>query len=85
MRPGAGQRQHQHIVIKAVDKQPVRENVAFPMNHPIAGQIVVAIFLRQWFAHRQQRYDLFQQLNFQAALDRTLIVLLEAGGILSAC
>ena len=28
---GAGQRQHQNIIFYAVDKQPVRENVTFPM------------------------------------------------------
>ena len=30
------QRQHQNIIFYAVDKQPVRENVTFPMACPIA-------------------------------------------------
>ena len=50
VRPGAGQRQHQHIVLYAVDEQLVRLNVAFPMPHPIAGQLVVFVFLWQFFA-----------------------------------
>lgn len=43
MRPGAGKRQHQHIILDTVNEQPVRENVTFPMAHPIAGQIVIAV------------------------------------------
>lgn len=40
---GAGQRQHQNIILYAVDKQPVRENMTFPMACPIAGQVMVAV------------------------------------------
>ena len=68
VRPGAGQRQNQHIILDTVNEQPVRKNVTFPMAHPIAGQIVIAVFLRQRFAHRQQRHDLLQQFDFQTAL-----------------
>ena len=50
VRPGAGQRQHQYIVLNPVDEQPVRLNVAFPMPHPIAGQLMVFVFLWQFFA-----------------------------------
>src|SRR5699024_5900387 len=49
---------------------------------PIAGQIVIAVLLRQRFAHRQQRHDLFQQFDFQAALDCPLVVLFESGRVL---
>ena len=45
----AGQGQHENIVLNAVDEQPVRLNVAFPMPHPIAGQLVVFVFLWQFF------------------------------------
>ncbi len=31
--PGAGQGQNQHIIFYAVNEQPVRENMAFPMPH----------------------------------------------------
>lgn len=79
---GAGQRQHQHIVLYAVDKQPVRENVTFPMACPIAGQVMVTVLIRQRFAHRQQRYDLLQQLNLQATLDGSFVVLFETGRVL---
>ena len=82
VRPGAGQRQHQHIILDTVNEQPVRENVTFPMAHPIAGQIVIAVFIRQRFAHRQQRHDLFQQFDFQAALDCPLVVLFESCRVL---
>ena len=78
VRPGAGQRQHQHIVLNPVDEQPVRLNVAFPMPRPIAGQVVIAVFIRQRFTHRQQRHDLFQQFDFLAALDCPLVVLFKA-------
>ena len=50
MRPGAGQRQNQHIIFYAVNEQPVRENVAFPMAHPIAGQLVIFVFFWQFSA-----------------------------------
>ena len=65
-------------------EQPVREDVTFPMPHPIAGQIVIAVFLRQRLTHRQQRHDLLQQFDFQAALDGPLVVLLKAGCVLDA-
>ena len=66
---GAGQRQHQNIILYAIDKQPVRENMTFPMTCPIAGQVMVTVLIRQRFAHRQQRYDLLQQFDLQATLD----------------
>ena len=40
---GAGQRQHQNIILYAVDKQPVRENMTFSMACPIAGQVMVCL------------------------------------------
>ena len=42
---GAGQRQHQNIIFYAVDKQPVRENMTFPMACPIAGQVMVTVLI----------------------------------------
>ena len=79
---GAGQRQHQNIIFYAVDKQPVRENMTFPMACPIAGQVMVTVLIRQRFAHRQQRYDLLQQLDLQATLDGSFVVLFETGRVL---
>jgi hypothetical protein len=52
------QRQHQNIILYAVDKQPVRENMTFPMTCPITGQVMVTVLIRQRFAHRQQCHDL---------------------------
>ena len=65
----AGQRKHQDIILYAVDKQPVRENMTFPMTCPIAGQVMVAVLIWQRFAHCQHCYDLLQQLDLQATLD----------------
>jgi hypothetical protein len=42
--------------------------MTFPMACPIAGQVMVTVLIRQRFAHRQQRYDLLQQLDLQATL-----------------
>ena len=79
---GAGQRQHQNIILYAVDKQPVRENVTFPMACPIAGQVMVTVLIWQRFAHRQQRYDLLQQLDLQATLYGSFVVFFETGRVL---
>ncbi len=79
---GAGQRQHQNIIFYAVDKQPVRENMTFPMACPIAGQVMVTVLIRQRFAHRQQRYDLLQHLDLQATLDGSFVVFFETGRVL---
>ena len=79
---GAGQRQHQNIILYAVDKQPVRENVTFPMACPIAGQVMVTVLIWQRFAHCQQCYDLLQQLNLQATLYGSFVVLFETGRVL---
>ena len=43
---GAGQRQHQNSIFYAVDKQPVRENMTFPMACPIAGQVMVTVLIQ---------------------------------------
>ena len=79
---GAGQRQHQNIILYAIDKQPVRENMTFPMTCPIAGQVMVAVLIRQRFAHCQQCYDLLQQLDLQATLYGSFVVFFETGRVL---
>ena len=79
---GAGQRQHQNIILYAIDKQPVRENMTFPMACPIAGQVMVTVLIWQRFAHRQQRYDLLQQLDLQATLYGSFVVFFETGRVL---
>ena len=79
---GAGQRQHQNIILYAIDKQPVRENMTFPMTCPIAGQVMVTVLIRQRFAHCQQCYDLLQQLNLQATPYGSFVVLFETGRVL---
>ena len=58
VRSSAGQRQKQNISLDAVNERSAREDVTFPMAYLIAGQIVIAVLLRQRPAHRQQRHDL---------------------------
>ena len=77
---GAGQRQYQHIVLNAIDEQPIRQDVAFPMPSPIAGKLMVSVFIWKRFAHWEQSYNPFQQFDFQAAFNRSFIVLFECGG-----
>ena len=81
---GASQRQHQNIILYAVNKQPVRENVTFPMSCPIARQFMITVLIRQWFAHCQQCYNLPQQLNLQATLYSSFVVFFETGGVLDS-
>ena len=80
--PVRDQRQHQNIILYAVDKKPVRENMTFPMTCPISGQVMVTVFIRQRFAHRQQCYDLLQQFDLQATLDGSFVVFFETGRVL---
>ena len=47
---GAGQRQHQNIILNAVDEQPVRLDMAFPVADPVTGQSVVAVFIGKGFS-----------------------------------
>ncbi len=44
-----GQRQYQHIILNPINEKPVRLDMTFPVPHPIAGQLVVSVFLRQGF------------------------------------
>ena len=82
MRPSTCQCQHKHIVLNMVNEQPVWENMTFPITHPITRQIVIAVFIRQRFTHRQQHHGLFQQFYFKSTLDRQLIVLFESSRVL---
>ena len=74
---GAGQRQHQNIIPHAVDKQPVRGECDIPDGPPNRRTGHGRGFIRQRFAHRQQRYDLLQQFDLQATLDGPFVVLLK--------
>ena len=49
---GAGQCQHQNIILNAVDEQPVRLDMAFPVADPVTGQSVVAVFIGKGFTAR---------------------------------
>ena len=81
VRPGAGQRQNKYIVFYSIDEKPVRENVTFPVTNPIAGQIVVVVFLWKRLSYRQPCNDLLQQFDFQTAFDCPFLVLFKSGCI----
>ena len=57
---GAGQRQHQNIIFYAVDKQPVRENVTFPMACPIEllEQVVALLAMGEPLPDKNRDHDL---------------------------
>ncbi len=40
---GAGQCQHQYIILNPINKKPVRLNMAFPVSHPIIGQLMIVV------------------------------------------
>lgn len=56
---GAGQRQHQNIILNAVDEQPVRLDMAFPVADPVTGQSVVAVFVGQRLTKRKMCDNIF--------------------------
>ena len=64
----------------AVDQQPVRLNVAFPVPDPIAGQCMIPVLFWQRFTHRKTLYHFFQKCNSQAAFHCQLIVFSELRG-----
>ena len=72
VRPGAGQRQHKYIVLDAVDEQPVRLDVAFPMAHPIAGQLMVFMLLRQFSPRDKARITSSRRSMFMCRLSASL-------------
>ena len=51
------------------------------MTCPIAGQVMVAVLIRQRLAHCQQYYDLLQQLDLQATLYGSFVVFFETGRV----
>ena len=55
--------------------------MTFPMTCPIAGQVMVAVLIRQRLAHCQQCYDLLQQLDLQATLYGSFVVFFETGRV----
>lgn len=52
------------------------------MACPIAGQVMITVFIRKRLAPCRQCYDLLQQLYLQAALDGSLVVFFETGCVL---
>ena len=55
--------------------------MTFPMTCPIAGQVMVAVLIRQRLAHCQQCYDLLQQLDLHATLYGSFVVFFETGRV----
>ena len=79
VRSRSGQRQDKDIIFHTVDQQPVRENMAFPVSHPIAGQGMVLVLFRKRFSHRQQGDHVFQQFDIQPTLHGELEILFKKG------
>lgn len=64
MGAGAGQGQHQNIVLHPIDQQPVRLDMTLPVSDPITRQGVVAVLLRQRLSHGKAGDHVLQQFNF---------------------
>ena len=56
----ASQGQDKDIVLNAVNKQPIGQNVAFPMSDSIICKGMVFVLLRQGYSVRKACYNLFQ-------------------------
>ena len=70
VRPGAGQRQDQDSIFHAVDQQPVREDMTFPVAGPIPGKSVVLGFFGERFAHSKGADNIVQETYLPSPLDR---------------
>ena len=77
MRSCSGQRQDKDIIFDTVDQQPVRENMAFPVSHPIAGQRMILVLFRKRFPHGKQGDDILTACQ-KGASERFRAVLMTA-------
>lgn len=80
VRPGAGQGQHQHFILDAVDQQLIREDMTFTVSDPISGQRVILVLFGERFTHCKGGDHFLQQFNFQATLHSQLEILFELRG-----
>lgn len=76
---GAGQCQHQNIILNTVYQKPIRQNMALSVSDPVPGQRVILAFLRECFSTGQNTDHVIQQLDIQMTLESQLVVLLELG------
>ena len=67
MRAGSGQKEDQISVINAINKQPVRLDVAFPEVGIIAGQCMIHILWRKRFLPGKPIHNLFQKIKNMGA------------------
>ena len=74
VRPGAGEGQDQYIPLKAIDQQPIRQDVTLSVTGPISGQGMIAVLFRQRHSVCQIRNDSLQQSKLHPPLHRKLIV-----------
>lgn len=80
VRACAGKYEHQHIVLDAVDQEPVGGDVAFAITFVIPGKRMVAVLFRQRFAAGKYFNHSVKQRYFQAASYCKLVVLPEHCG-----
>ena len=80
VRPGAGQGQHQHFILDAVDQQSIREDMTFTVSDPISGQRVILVLFGEHFTHCKGGDHFLQQFDFQATLHSQLEILFELRG-----
>ena len=62
VRSGAGQGQHQHFILDAVDQQPIREDMTLTVSDPITGQRVILVLFGERFTHCKGGDHFLQQL-----------------------
>ena len=61
MRSGSGEKKDQFLSVNAVDKKPIRQDMAFSKSGIIPGQFVIAIFRGQGFLFCQGLHSLIEQ------------------------
>ena len=74
MGAGAGQCQHQKVVVNAIDQKSIGSDVALAKARPISRKRVISVRFGELFAARQRPYDVVEQRDVEVALHRGFIV-----------
>ena len=81
VRTCAGQFENEDIFVNLINEKPIGRDVTFTMICPIAGERMVAVDGRQFFAIAQLLNDRLQLFNRQMPLHHQFIVPLEGGSM----
>lgn len=76
------QGQNQYIAIIAIDKKPIRGDVALTVPHPVACQTMVFVLFGQGFSICQLGDDGFQYIHGFTLLHGQLVVFFKLGSVL---